>query len=196
MRLFLSFLLLVPAAAFAIGVESTAYYGLVADKTVVKLAFRDDPTPWSKGNFIFGSTRHNPFAFCWTESVDEEPQSLVCRATPSGKPTVVYRALPYANGGPFYNERTAAGAEYRAIAKRAKLGNGTRDNDEALVRVYVCDTGCSPAMPRYFFETIAPTGCAATKTPPALFGPPWATWRRKPDQAITANRLLRLLFTE
>jgi len=174
MRIFLSLLLLLPAGAFAVGVEYTAYYGLSAGKTVVKLAFLDDPTPWSKGNFIFGNKRHKPFSFCWAESVNEVPQSLVCRASPTSKPSVVYRALPYSNGGPFYNERTAAGAEYRAIARRAKLGDGTGDRGATLVSVYVCQTGCSAEMPRYFFETIAGSGCAATSAPAAPFSPPWA----------------------
>lgn len=137
-------LLLVPAPAMALGAEDVRFYGKLGNGELVRIGFLDDPQPWTGNAFLYGSPTPAAFRYCWGHAVDETPVSFECTSERGGAPTLIYKAVAPATGKPT--------AEYRAIARKAKLGDGSRRGDGTLLHVYECAVGCLPALPRRLFE--------------------------------------------
>lgn len=144
--------LVLPSVACALGVEDTEFYGLLEMDKVLKISFVDDPQPWSRQRPVYGSQSTAPFSFCWSEAVGEIRQSFVCAASRGAKPVLVYGVLGSPGKVPKYNASTPAGQEYRSIAGKQKLGDGTKRGDGTLEAIYECKVGCSASVPRYIFE--------------------------------------------
>lgn len=152
MHLLALYLLLVPSLACALGAEDTEFFGLIETNTILKIAFVEDPQPWSKQHPIYGSPNSKPFSFCWVELLGQDRQCFTCANSRGSKPNVSYRILGSPNQSPKYNAQTPAGQEYLSITKKEGFGNGAKRGDGKLEAIYDCKTGCAAGVPRYIFE--------------------------------------------
>lgn len=144
-------LLTASALCHALGAEDTEFYGNLPGGLLLKLRLTSDPQVWSKQNFIYG-TSGTKLALCWSERVKEVRKSFVCTTTKGTAPTLVYALFGSPEHQANFSDQTPQGKEYRAIASKARLGDGTKQGDGTLAAIYVCKVGCSADTPTHLYE--------------------------------------------
>ncbi len=152
LRFVLSIVLFVPLLCTALGAEDAEFYGNLPNGQVLRLRLLSDPQPWARQNFIYGAQSSAKLAFCWVERVNEVRKAFVCTSSKGTEPTLVYQLLGSPDRPPSYGDQTPQAAEYRVIAARAKLGNGTKRGHGALEAIYACRAGCAQEAPKFIYE--------------------------------------------
>jgi hypothetical protein len=145
-------LLFIPLYCAALGAEDTEYYGNLSNGQLLRLRLVSDPQPWSRQNFIYGAQGSTKLALCWNQRVNEVRRSFVCTSSRGIEPALVYELLGSPDRPPSYGDQTLQGAEYRAIAAKAKLGNGTKRGHRTLEAIYSCKSGCTSETPKFLYE--------------------------------------------
>ncbi len=152
LRLFTIPLLCMPALCAALGAEDTEFYGSSSNGRLLVLRLVSDPQPWSRQNFIYGAQGSDKLALCWSQRVNEVRKAFVCTTSKGTEPALVYELLGSLDRPPSYRDQTPQGAEYRAIAAKAKLGDGTKRGHGTLEAIYFCKAGCTPEVPKHLYE--------------------------------------------
>ncbi len=150
--LFVAPLLCCPLACVALGADDTVFYGNLSNGQLLRLQFLSGPQPWSQQNFIYGAQASARLGLCWSLRVNEVRRSFVCTSTKGAAPELIYELLGSPDRPPTYADRTPQAAEYRAIAAKAKIGNGTKRGHGTLQAIYSCKSGCSPEAPKFLYE--------------------------------------------
>lgn len=141
-----------PGAAAAVGADQTEFYAWAPGGGLVKVVFYGDPQAWSDGAHLFGSRDDKRFSWCWAPVRGEMPLSFNCTSQRGRPAEIVWRYLRPLDGTPSFDDNTPIAAEYRRIARAARIGNGKRRGDGAWIATFVCRQGCGPGVPRYVFE--------------------------------------------
>jgi hypothetical protein len=141
-----------PGIASAVGADQTEFYAWSPGNGPIKVVFYGDPQPWSEGAHLFGSRDDKRFAWCWAPVRGEVPLSFKC-ASKRGQPAeFVWRYQRPLDGTPSFDDNSPIAAEYRRIARAAKIGNGKHRGDGTWIATFVCRQGCGPGVPRYVYE--------------------------------------------
>jgi len=136
----------------------TEFLGLDATDTLVRISYEDEPAPWTGGNPIYGAIEREELRYCWIETAPPKPGAAKaplsaeviafnCTRVRGAKPSVQY--LPVEGDGARPEDPADPMRVYHRVATKAGLA------DDALLRAYVCKTGCGPATPRFMFAVNA-----------------------------------------
>ena len=152
-RLIATFLMLsATPLCHALGADDVEFYGRLTNNRILQLHFVQDPKPWSKNNFVYGSSENSKLALCWSERINEVRNLFVCTVAKGSAPSLVYELLGSPGRKPSFRSQRPEGKEYRAISTKARLGDGTRRGNGILEAVYICKTGCDSSTPRHLYE--------------------------------------------
>ena len=145
-------LFLVPTLCFALGAEQVEFFGFGDNAELVQLSFKEDPQDWSGRNFIYGTSESGALSFCWTTRVNEVPIQFLCTSSKGNKPTLIYEALPISDQGAHPPKGTPYEAEYKKLARKAKLGTGKKRGNGTVLAIYECTHRCSPGVPQRLYK--------------------------------------------
>jgi hypothetical protein len=144
--------LLACSGAVAATAEQTEFHAWTPQAGPIKVVFFGDPQPWSEGAHLFGSRDDRRFAWCWAPVRGGTPLSFKCTPGRGMPAAIVWRYLRPLGGPPAHDDNSPLSAEYRRIARAARIGDGTHTGDGTWVATFTCRQGCRPGVPRYVFE--------------------------------------------
>jgi len=158
MRFLIVIALLIPAVCLAVGPETHEYMGLTNGGKLIVIGFLSDAEKWTGNNWIYGSSSHPKFRYCWineapidTTNPKYSPRQhthFVCATARGVEPTVFYKI-----GGTLNDQTAPRYKDAMVNFKKARAAGYERGNDAInYFTYYVCDKGCDSTMPLFIFD--------------------------------------------